>query len=333
MNDDELLFLSELEQVFIKEETWKVLIVDDDREVHSLSKIALSNFSFLGKNLDLFSAYNEDDTLHLLKNHEFAVVFLDVIMENDDSGFKIVNHIRNVLHDQYIQIIIRTGEANSLSEQAIFSQYHINSYCEKTELTRDKLFSHLHAALSHFHQFKELLQEQNKLSNNVSRDYLTGAYNRYKMEEEVNRLVAHSDRYNESFGIIMFDIDLFKNINDRYGHQTGDRLLIQLVNFVEKNIRESDILIRWGGEEFIILLPLLSLDETRYKADELRKMIEAEDFNIPQSITCSFGVNKYSKDDTKEKLLKELDKALYRAKSNGRNRVEQATKGENNVRG
>lgn len=322
MLSDEVEFLDEIPENLKSHNFWNVLMVDDDKEVHTFSKIALKNFSFEGKKIQIFSAYTEDDARYLLSNHDFAVVFLDVMMENDDSGLRLAHYIRNDLQNKYTQLIIRTGEPNRSTETDIFKNYQVNAYCEKTHLTRDKLFAQLHASLSHYSQIIKLLEKQDALSIDNSKDYLTGLYNRKKMEEEIELLISRFNRYGECFSIIMFDIDFFKTINDTYGHQTGDEILIQLANLIQSSIRESDILIRWGGEEFIILLPFLAINQALDKAEKLRKQIQTTDFKISESVTCSFGVVEYVKGEDKKDSFSRVDKALYKAKENGRNRVE-----------
>ncbi|MFA6630555.1 MAG: GGDEF domain-containing protein, partial [Sulfuricurvum sp.] len=130
-------------------------------------------------------------------------------------------------------------------------------------------------------------------------------------------------REQRPLGVIFFDIDHFKRVNDEYGHLIGDEVLKDIAALVKRRLRKSDIFARWGGEEFIILLPDTPLDESRMIAKTLRIAIELENFENVGRLTCSFGVATLHENESPEGLLQRVDELLYRAKSKGRNRVEQ----------
>lgn len=169
-------------------------------------------------------------------------------------------------------------------------------------------------------QLEEKLEEIVKLSVT---DQLTGLYNRRKLLENLRIEMNRLERYEHAFSLIMFDIDHFKNVNDTYGHDIGDHVLIKLSTLVGKMLRESDLFARWGGEEFMILVPGTSLDNTVVIAEKLRHAIEMFDFSPGPSITCSFGVSTCVDVATCNEtvLIKKVDKALYEAKETGRNKV------------
>jgi diguanylate cyclase (GGDEF)-like protein/PAS domain S-box-containing protein len=153
-------------------------------------------------------------------------------------------------------------------------------------------------------------------------DVLTGLYNRLKFNEEIEREINRSKRYKLPLALIMFDIDHFKNINDTYGHQIGDNVLKEVSNLVREIIRTSDILARWGGEEFMILCPHTKNQDMKILAERLRKKIEEYPFSHGDKVTISVGASIYShSEDNADELLKRVDKALYEAKKNGRNIV------------
>ncbi len=163
-------------------------------------------------------------------------------------------------------------------------------------------------------------------------DYLTGIFNRRKFEKSLNEYVKLAFRYNRPLSLIMFDIDHFKEINDNYGHQIGDSVLIELTGLIKVNLRETDFFARFGGEEFIILMPETNLAYAKAKAESLRKLIEENTFKYIYKLTCSFGVVEYGEKDNLgntqgiiNSLVKRVDNALYMAKENGRNRVEEDT--------
>lgn len=166
----------------------------------------------------------------------------------------------------------------------------------------------------HYVKNKELL----RLS---STDHLTGIYNRAKLNDELKRNIILSKRYYNPLTIIIFDFDEFKTINDTFGHLCGDSVIIESVNLIQNIIRETDIFARWGGEEFVILLPNTDKDDALNLAERLRKGIEGHPFKGAGSVTCSFGVVKLSSEDDINSFLKKADQMLYKAKHSGRNIV------------
>ncbi len=168
---------------------------------------------------------------------------------------------------------------------------------------------------------------QERLENQAARDELTGALNRRVCREILEEQVTASRISGKSFAVVFIDIDYFKSINDQYGHQVGDVVLKAFVNKVEEHLRESDFIFRWGGEEFLLLLP--HLDESKHfrVADKIRQTIEDNRIILGDktevALTVSMGVSTYpSQGSTIEQLIEKADIAMYRAKANGRNKVE-----------
>ncbi len=166
---------------------------------------------------------------------------------------------------------------------------------------------------------RKLIEEQLK-ELSIS-DKLTGIFNRAKFEESINQEIERQKRYSSHFSLIMFDIDNFKKVNDVYGHAVGDKVLIEIVNLVKQNIREVDLFSRWGGDEFIILLPHTRIENAVILGEKIRIKIEDHHFSGVGKMTCSFGVSDFKVDDKKELFLKKVDQALYEAKKIGGNRV------------
>lgn len=156
-------------------------------------------------------------------------------------------------------------------------------------------------------------------------DKLTQVFNRVKLDEILDQQEQLFQRYQQRFSIIIIDIDFFKAVNDQFGHQGGDTILIEFANLIRNNIRNTDILGRWGGEEFMLISPKTNSKNAYIQAEKLRKLIESFSFPNTGSLTASFGVAEYQKGSTSIKdLIALADKALYRAKKEGRNRVVQA---------
>ncbi len=166
---------------------------------------------------------------------------------------------------------------------------------------------------------KQLEKELEKLATT---DILTQAYNRVKFEEIIGSEVERAKRYDHSLSVIMFDIDHFKDVNDTYGHVAGDYVLKKVADITRENMRKTDYLIRWGGEEFMIISPETDLEKAGALAERIREVIESFSFDKAGKITVSFGVTQFNHDDTEDTFLKRADDTLYKAKTNGRNRVE-----------
>jgi response regulator RpfG family c-di-GMP phosphodiesterase len=143
-------------------ETWKIIISDDDKQVHQVTKLALRDFTFVDRKLEFISAYTADETIEAITKHpDCAILLQDVVMETDDAGLKVIKHIREVLKNNSVRIILRTGQPGQAPEGKIIVEYDINDYKEKTELTLQKLFTLMHSSLRSYRDIIAL--EQNKV--------------------------------------------------------------------------------------------------------------------------------------------------------------------------
>ncbi len=168
---------------------------------------------------------------------------------------------------------------------------------------------------------KELELLNKTLKTQAITDSLTGIYNRNMFNTILVTRSEEAKKFDKPLSLIMFDIDYFKKINDNYGHQAGDVILKELTKLIGLHIRKDDVFVRWGGEEFMLLLNL-KLEIALSVAENLRKVVENYDFSKVKKITCSFGVGEYKLSQTLDEFVRVTDDALYLAKSNGRNRVE-----------
>jgi len=163
---------------------------------------------------------------------------------------------------------------------------------------------------------------EEKMKTLATRDSLTGIYNRYRTNEEIDSEIIRIKRNPSLFALLMFDIDHFKLVNDTYGHDVGDYVLQELSKAILNNIRESDKFGRWGGEEFMLILPETNKEEAMKLAEKLRNTIASCIFKDVSKVTVSVGVTTCNAEDTKEELIKRVDNALYKAKEDGRNRIQ-----------
>ena len=163
-----------------------------------------------------------------------------------------------------------------------------------------------------------LIEEKDRLA---SRDKLTNLYNRHKFSELFALELERYKRHGTIFSLCIFDIDFFKKINDIYGHMIGDEVLVKLSSEISKNIRTNDVFARWGGEEFVLLLPSTTIQSALIFAEKIREIVEKISFTRNFNITISIGATEVTQADTQDSLIIRSDEALYESKKTGRNKV------------
>ena len=160
-----------------------------------------------------------------------------------------------------------------------------------------------------------------KLNQLATQDVLTQVANRFKFDQVLDYSITLSQRYGRALSIMIIDIDHFKAVNDTYGHLAGDEVLKKLAKVLSNGIRKSDVIARWGGEEFVILLPDSELSSAVKLAETLRIKVAESDFSPVEKMTCSIGVVRWNEGENPDQLLKRVDEKLYLAKAGGRNKV------------
>jgi diguanylate cyclase (GGDEF)-like protein len=156
----------------------------------------------------------------------------------------------------------------------------------------------------------------------ASTDFLTGLYNRAKFSELYGNAYINMLARDNGLSLILLDIDHFKKVNDAYGHNVGDTVLVAIAETLMQTLRNIDIICRWGGEEFIVLLPTASLDQAGIIAEKIRKAILELSFEFGERVSVSLGVCEVQRGESMEAAIQRADTALYEAKNRGRNRVE-----------
>ncbi len=167
-------------------------------------------------------------------------------------------------------------------------------------------------------QVQKHIQKLEKLSVT---DKLTGLYNRVKIEQELQRLISEFQRYKTPCCVILVDIDHFKATNDEYGHLEGDKVLKRVAQLLQNRTRTTDIVGRWGGEEFLIITPYTTLEQAAILSNKLCRAIEEEPFGIVGHKTASIGLSDFKENLTIDEIIDKADQSLYKAKNSGRNRV------------
>ena len=169
---------------------------------------------------------------------------------------------------------------------------------------------------------KRMFLQQDSLELSASLDGLTGLWNRSRTEAFLADEQARANRYGTPFSVVLIDIDHFKHVNDTFGHAVGDSVLRQFATLLRENVRAVDKVGRFGGEEFLIVLPEIGSHQAVAAVQALRRRIQAFAFDTVERKTASFGIAEYRPGETLEALMARADKAMYRAKASGRDRVE-----------
>lgn len=274
-----------------------IIIVTNKEEITNVNK----------KFLDFFNIDSFDNFISNKKNifdffeEEFGFITKEQIKKHD-CWVKYIKDLHEI--DRIVKI------KNSLNEEKIFA-INVDYYENKDDYY---VFS--------LTDITKLKEKSNLLEYQASHDKLTGLFNRNKFDEIYTKELKRAKRYKNNLSMILFDIDNFKYVNDTFGHQIGDDVLKEISRLVSNSIRETDISVRWGGEEFLILLPQTDLFGAQAVAEKLRINIKNEVITQKQlNITASFGVTQMNETDDENILVSRCDKLLYKAKNSGKNIV------------
>jgi diguanylate cyclase (GGDEF)-like protein len=219
--------------------------------------------------------------------------------------------------NQLVNVDIKgRDEVSELANQFTFLTKKVNKHIKLLEDEKTLLESRV------TERTQELQQLNSELEVLATTDYLTSLKNRGFVEEALHTELVRYLRNNlHTFSVILLDVDYFKSINDTHGHDAGDMILIDIANLLTKNTRDTDIVGRWGGEEFIILCVDTNISSCKTIAEKLRIIIDEYKFPHVNHLTCSFGVSTSVLSDNVNSILKRADLGLYKAKDQGRNNV------------
>jgi two-component system cell cycle response regulator len=270
--------------------------------------------------LKVFSFQTVEEALKFFEQNDIDLVITDYILGVGDSGLDLVRSIRENPEKGDVPIIVLTGYDTPARRIELFKA-GADDYIPKPPLKEEiliKVFNYL-TKKKVLDRLKEKIRELESL---YIKDPLTGLYNRNVIEDFLLKEFERAKRHNYDIGFIMADLDKFKEINDKFGHLTGDKVIKTFAQIILNNIRKTDYGIRYGGEEFLIVCPHMDYQQVIRKAEEMRK--ELEEANVDGiKITASFGVTSLGlhPDKSLEELIDIADQALYNAKSLGRNTV------------
>lgn len=275
-------------------------------QMESLKGVKISGN--LGLTAKISIGLNADDKrLHGVLERSLASLDHDAI-SNVYKRWQAVAYVERIDYSYLWQLLTGVGAIG------LFIFYHYRKNLKVTAALRDA-----HAKVE---AVNKSLDEKNQALDKMARtDQLTGLFNRLMIDETLNEELKRFQRYGTSFSIILLDIDHFKAINDRLGHQEGDRVLVGLARHLKNSTRESDVVGRWGGEEFLIICPSTPAEGAHRLAESLRKEMTKLDGGPAGMLSASFGVACIQEQDSVIDLVQRADEALYHAKRQGRNQV------------
>lgn len=293
----------------------KILLIDDEAEIRDLLTELLEDEGY-----KVYQAKDGVDGVEVFLNEAPDLVITDVKMPNK-NGIEVLREVRS--SKSKVDVIILTGQSD---EATAIDCLRAGAYDYLLKPIED--LEILLVAVSRALQ-KRNLEKQNKLlikqlEDMATRDPLTGLYNVRQLYIYLDEEISRSERYKYNFSLLFLDIDHFKQVNDTYGHQFGDYVLKKIGRIMLSVLRSPNLLFRYGGEEFVIILPQTDREELISLIDRLMVAIRDHQFEYEEQstrITVSIGGSIYPEHAThKKKLIKLADQALYKAKKTGRNR-------------
>jgi two-component system, cell cycle response regulator len=301
----------------------KILIADDSIVSRHLLEATLRKWGY-----DVLVACDGAEALDLLQREDApGLIILDWMMPGM-TGVEVCRRIRERDREPYTYILLLTSK--SQKEDLIEGmEAGADDYITKP-FDQNELQVRLRAGTRLVDLQAQLLKAREELREQATHDSLTRLWNRSYILGELDRELARSERDASPLGVVIVDLDHFKNINDTYGHLAGDAVLREAARRMQSSVRQYDSIGRYGGEEFLILFPGCGETESYAQADRLRKQLSQTEMSVNDSlvrVTASFGVTSRPPGErwTEETLIRKADEALYLAKKAGRNRVELLT--------
>ena len=310
----------------VQYEGMKILIAEDSS---TLRRLLVDIFRKEG--ITVFEAKDGKEAFEILKSNlkDIDLVLSDFVMPNV-NGVDLCKKIRIDLNHKGVPIILMSSEAENSQVLEMFkagaTDYLNKPFAKEELIARIKVHMEVRFKNRELSKTVSELKRLTRQLDEISRtDPLTGLSNRRDILEHCKNEYSRLDRYGKAYSIILCDIDFFKKINDENGHDIGDYVLVEMAHLLKESLRKIDIVSRWGGEEFLIVLPECNLEAASKVGEKMREAIESYTFkfkDIALNLTMSFGVVCHS--DNKlhfEKMIKVADELLYKAKEGGRNQV------------
>lgn len=295
----------------------QILLIED-----SPSQLLWVESQLTGHGMEVDSFSNAEQAIAAFDNKNYDLVITDIVLEGAMSGLSLVREIRRNPTEKGLTPIFAMSAYNDISRRIELYHVGINDYMTKPIIAEEFIYRVNNLIQSH-RIVNELTAERKHLQEIALIDSVTGLYNRNAFDQFAPKELAQSERNKKPISLAVLDLDYFKKINDKYGHDTGDKVLSDVGIWLRNTLRKGDMVFRWGGEEFVILLPGCSADKALEVLKKQRARFNKRKFaNI--AITASIGISSITNIEEQKslkQLFNEADEAVYKAKSAGRNKV------------
>lgn len=295
----------------------QILLIEDSPSQLMWMKTLLIEY---GLDVDSFS--NADQALDAFLNNNYDLVISDIVLEGSMSGLSLIREIRRDSTDKGLIPIFAISAYDDVSRRMELYHVGVNDYMTKPIIAEEFVYR-VANLIQNYRVINELSIERKHLQEIALLDSVTGLYNRNAFDEFAPRELAQAERARDPISVAVLDIDHFKKVNDEYGHDKGDQVLGAMGQWLRNALRKDDLVFRWGGEEFVILLINCSLDRAMAVLEKQRIRFNKREY-AGLNITVSIGVSSMENFDKKKtipELFKEADQALYNAKETGRNKI------------
>ncbi len=292
-------------------------IEDSDRDFEKIQDLLKDN-----DKIKLSRALSIEEAIGMLKQGTFDLVILDYLLP-DGNGIDFFRAMRK--KDIEIPVVINTAYGDEIIASQ-FIKEGAYDYISKKNLNKKSLYRSINNTLEKFRLKKEIKKTWEKMAKMATKDELTGLYNWRYFQEIFEREADRARRYENRLVLGMVDLDNFRIVNDTYGHLAGDMALAEIGKILNQHIRLCDLVCRFGGEEFAVLLPSADIEEAKLVFERLRMVVGQHPFaykSSPFKVTISVGVAMYDgqADQSPVNLFEQADQALYRARKSGGNKV------------
>ncbi|WP_373000007.1 diguanylate cyclase [Sulfurimonas sp.] len=307
---DDINYIIQTIQRLEKNQKHKVLLVDDSMVFRKTMKNMLENLFY-----QVITVAHGEEAVGMLKAHpDLSMVITDYNMPVM-NGLELTNEIRKDYNKSEL-CIIAISSNNDEEINALFLKQGANDYIKKP-FSKEEFSCRINNSI-------EALENIQFITNHANRDFLTGLYNRRYFFENMQEYIEDTKESGEQFAVAMIDIDNFKHINDTYGHDIGDKVITSISEVLRTNTSYRDIVARFGGEEFCVVLKNINKYSASDILERLRQEVERFNFNVDSTnqikFTISIGVALHN-DDTLDETLNQADMMLYNAKQNGKNQI------------
>ncbi|AFJ02833.1 Pas [Methylophaga frappieri] len=296
----------------------RVLFIEDSRV---LQTIIIDLLTDMGLDVDAYTFAEE--AWAAFSGGDYDLVITDIMLEGSMSGITLVRKIRRLREESGNLPIIATSGFDNMSRKIELFQLGVNDFVSKPinrEELRQRVFNHI----TSYQNVRELRAQQNSLYSLAMLDQLTQLFNRHALREFAGKYFSEAYRFNRTLSMAVLDLDHFRDLNDKYGHDKGDQVLAELGNWLKRHVRDEDMIARWAGEEFVMLLPGCDAPAAVVLMQRMQKRLQRfKPANMTISLSVGVAEMRHEPQDNLNTLFELADRAMYQAKMAGRNCVRQ----------